>query len=724
MMMPLKQRFGVAMVSGVALAAALAATAWAFAPARGSFGAAINSATGSVLTQFGVFTIVPIDSQQAFVEGYQAYQAHDQMKAIERFTLAADKYPALADYALYFLGCAQRELGDSEAAAGAFERVVDGYPQSVFAQQAALGYAQAEFRLGRFVVARGAAARLAAGNPDPDVEQQARLVEARATLAMGEARSAYDQLQAIREKYPRGAADDDARAMAYSIVAQRPELIDARSLGYHRGEAELLLREGQSAMAYDQAEAALALSPPALMYAELLWLKGRALRMYPDRESAALVAYLKFAPRGEMAAEALDRRGHLYWRRNDTAAARTMFAGVVSRFPENRLAAEAMFDAGRTHEDDGDWMLARAEYLRLIAQYHRSASAAEARFRAPFALYMTGHFAQAAREFAAMMRATDAADERDMFSYWHARALERDGAPGVARPLYEQLAQSVGSNYYPSLAARRLGASAGQPAVLNAPELDGASAPDLGGPFAFHLGRVTTLSRLGLTALEPPELRALAAEGMTDRPLRNFVLAELQRTGAWHDAIELAMRLEKNGSLDSATSERVRYPLAYWDLIEPASTGAALDPFLVVALVRQESLFNPQARSVSDARGLMQLLPATAARWSPAAGVVPVSLNLYDPTLSVRLGTVYLKNLFGMFGGDPFKAVAAYNAGEHAVLQWNAKFPGDDDQWVENIGFYETRNYVKRVLGGLREYRILYPSRASSGGVAQQPPQF
>ena len=55
-----------------------------------------------------------------------------------------------------------------------------------------------------------------------------------------------------------------------------------------------------------------------------------------------------------------------------------------------------------------------------------------------------------------------------------------------------------------------------------------------------------------------------------------------------------------------------------------------------------------------------------------------------------------------MFGGDPFKAVAAYNAGEHAVQRWNAKYPGDDDQWVENIGFRETRDYVKRVMGGLR----------------------
>jgi soluble lytic murein transglycosylase len=216
-------------------------------------------------------------------------------------------------------------------------------------------------------------------------------------------------------------------------------------------------------------------------------------------------------------------------------------------------------------------------------------------------------------------------------------------------------------------------------------------------------------------------LRALAAEDSADSRVRDFVLAELQRAGDWYAAIELAVRLEKTGSLDSSATERLRYPRAYWDMIAQAANGDALDPYLVLALTRQESLFNPQARSVSDARGLMQLMPATADRVGPSAGVQQASLNLYDPSLSVRVGTAYLKNLFEMFGGDPFKAVAAYNAGEHAVQQWNAKYPGDDDQWVENIGFRETRDYVKRVIGGLREYRMLYPSHTASNGATQPP---
>jgi soluble lytic murein transglycosylase len=298
--------------------------------------------------------------------------------------------------------------------------------------------------------------------------------------------------------------------------------------------------------------------------------------------------------------------------------------------------------------------------------------------------------------------------------------MERSGQRAAADVIYQRLAQSVESNYYPELAARRIGAATARSAAADRSQLD-AAAPSVapGSRAAFHLSRVITLKRLGLTYLEPPELRALAAQDPTDARVRDFVLAELQRTGEWYAAIEIAVRLEKDGALDSSATERLRYPRAYWDMIAQASSGGALDPYLVLALTRQESLFNPQARSVSDARGLMQLMPATADRVGPSAGVEQASLQLYDPSLNVRVGTAYLKDLFEMFGGDPFKAVAAYNAGEHAVQQWDAKYPGDDDQWVENIGFRETRDYVKRVIGGLREYRMLYPSPTASNGATQ-----
>ena len=157
---------------GVGLAALLATPARALGPVKTVAAPSIRGDARSILGQFGILTVVPINPEQAFVEGYDAYRAHDLMKTIERMTLAADKYPALADYALFYLGSAQRDSGDNQSAAATFRRLSYGYPQSVFADEASLQYADLEFKLGRLGDAQTAAAALAARNPAPDIDRR------------------------------------------------------------------------------------------------------------------------------------------------------------------------------------------------------------------------------------------------------------------------------------------------------------------------------------------------------------------------------------------------------------------------------------------------------------------------------------------------------------------------------------------------------------------------
>jgi soluble lytic murein transglycosylase len=267
------------------------------------------------------------------------------------------------------------------------------------------------------------------------------------------------------------------------------------------------------------------------------------------------------------------------------------------------------------------------------------------------------------------------------------------------------------------LASQRLGLHAEQPASVASADPTAGLVPQSTGESAFHLARIATFQQLGLRALEPAELAVVAKD--KDPAIRNWVLAEMQEVGGWYDGIELAQTMAARGEINPATAERYRYPRGYWDLVNRQAQQNQLDPWLVTALMRQESLFNPDARSVSDARGLMQLLPSTANHWAPNAGVDTQSIDLFDPETNVRIGTTYLKGLLGMFNGNAFRAVAAYNGGEHAVAGWVGKYPGDDDQWVENIGYKETRDYVKKVLGGRREYRLLYAPRSAD---ALSPP--
>jgi soluble lytic murein transglycosylase len=135
-----------------------------------------------------------------------------------------------------------------------------------------------------------------------------------------------------------------------------------------------------------------------------------------------------------------------------------------------------------------------------------------------------------------------------------------------------------------------------------------------------------------------------------------------------------------------------------------------MDPYLILALIRQESLFDARARSPAFALGLMQLLPSTAARVANHLGMTaPPDEQLFDPQVNLTLGTQYLKELLERYSNNWFKAIAAYNAGEAAVDRWEREIVTDDiEEFVERIPYLETRGYVKLVMRNHRVYKKLY----------------
>ncbi len=656
---------------------------------------------------------VPQDPRRAFLSGYNALHANDAAYAADCLSFAAGHDSALADYALYYLSVADRKLGRDPDAEAALRRLTIKYPQSVWRERAELTIAEIELKAGNAVDASAIAARIVGATRDQAIEQDARLLLARALEASGDPRGAYEQLETFRNKYPRGEGDSGARALERSLLAAHPEIVNLETLDYRRAEADLLVREGQTSQALAQIDAAMRLAPQPATLAELKLIEARAAaRSDPFRARRALTEYLAIAPEGPAAPMVLDKLARIDWNADDTNQARVYFRRLVREFPSSPQAPEAMFAIGRTFEDDGDLQAARAQYDRTYARYPSGENAFEARFRAAFTLYMSGEYQAAARRFGAIGERIADGSDRDMTLYWRARALENSGEEDRARAIYQPLALSIDSNYYPALASARVGARPDNfPAAL-APDPAG-QAPDLtAGDAGFHLTRALALRALDLKTLETAELKVLETHAEQIPALRGFVLASYQDAGAWHDALAAAVRMEERGEISREVAERLRYPRAYWTLIDPVASRRDLDPYLVLALTRQESLFDPAARSSSDARGLMQLMAPTARRVAGASH--GGELDLYDPATSVELGSSYLRQLLDQFGGDRVRAVAAYNAGEHAVANWNAKFPGDDDQWVENIGYRETRDYVKKVIGGVREYQLLYQTQPGS----------
>ncbi|EIC20484.1 lytic transglycosylase domain-containing protein [Thiorhodovibrio frisius] len=177
--------------------------------------------------------------------------------------------------------------------------------------------------------------------------------------------------------------------------------------------------------------------------------------------------------------------------------------------------------------------------------------------------------------------------------------------------------------------------------------------------------------------------------------------------------IQAILILARSGYWDDL---ELRFPLLYTELTEEAAKATGLPPSWLLAIIRQESIFNPDAISPADAMGLMQLLPSTAREVAGRLELpTPAAADLIEPALNIRLGSAYLAYLNEVFDGHEALATAAYNAGPTAVRRWlpqqapdaSQEQPMAADVWIATIPYRETRAYVDRVL----TYRVLYDQR-------------
>jgi soluble lytic murein transglycosylase len=202
--------------------------------------------------------------------------------------------------------------------------------------------------------------------------------------------------------------------------------------------------------------------------------------------------------------------------------------------------------------------------------------------------------------------------------------------------------------------------------------------------------------------------RVVAAAGADRQTL--YALAEaLAERGYSQRAIRIGLRLQGSAQPNRRLL-RILYPFPYRTLITEEARGRDFDPFIAAALIRQESMFNPRARSPVGALGLMQVMPNTGTAVARGLGIGGFRTDrLTEPELNLRIGTKYLADQIRSHNGRLVDAIAAYNAGPHRVTRWK-QFPEyrDPEIFIERIPFEETRNYVKIVQANAHIYRELY----------------
>ncbi len=287
------------------------------------------------------------------------------------------------------------------------------------------------------------------------------------------------------------------------------------------------------------------------------------------------------------------------------------------------------------------------------------------------------------------------------WTYWLGRALAAQGRKDEAKELYQKISNQ--SNFYGNLALEELGSAIDVP-------------PKASPPTAAELAKVEAMPGLkrALAVLDT-ELRIEGVRewvwnlrGMNDREL--LAVAEMaNRHAIWDRAINTSDRTvaEHNYSL--------RYLAPFREQVTEKVRGLSLDPSWVYGLMRQESRFVMNAKSTVGAKGLMQLMPATARFVARKIGMSDFSQDqVTDLDTNITLGSNYLKMVLDSLGNDPVLASAAYNAGPGRARKWMAGRPMEGAIYAENIPFNETRDYVKRVMSNAVYYAALFEKKPQS----------
>ena len=387
-----------------------------------------------------------------------------------------------------------------------------------------------------------------------------------------------------------------------------------------------------------------------------------------------------------------------FWDDSDPGA-REALAGFAQAYAGDTAAPTALYVLGDVLADRGDWAGAAQWFGELVARYPADVRASLARFRLAAQALRRELLDSAAALYQAEVAA--AAPQRTAARFWLGKLALSRGDTATAEATWTALAHEDSIGYY-GLRARR--AVALPPLRLAAPPLP-APPPAV----ATSLARLDTLVLAGLDTAAEAEVRTVLG-----RAPQQDVDALL----AWSDGLAVrgfgpaAVRLGWQAALKAPADPRVLRAIFPWPnrpAVQAEAAEFGVDPFLFVAIVRQESVFDAEALSPAGARGLAQLTPGTAALTARGLDVTFYPDWITVPDLNLHLGAAHLDELLRRFGGRADAAVAAYNAGVAPVARWLAREGATDpDQFIELIPYQETRGYVRAVLRNREVYRALY----------------
>jgi soluble lytic murein transglycosylase len=626
-------------------------------------------------------------------------------EAAANFRLARVAGDALADYDEYLGAKAEHDEGNNAAAEELLKGFAERNPDSIFVVQVPELEAQILLGMNDFAGAR----RVLVAAPDSAGRVGYQLALGEVNQAQGQTADAGSVYKHVLLTWPLSFEAQTARTRLTGLGMESSLTpAEVRSL------ADAYYKAGR----YEEA---------AEQYHALARVSGSDVAQRNGFAVAAAACDLKLKRLTREEAESLaasnDENGarRLYLlmelaRNRDDLAGQASYVDVLrTSFPHSLWLAEALFSSGNMYLLRKDYARAVAYYGEVAEHFPQNTNAAAAHWRAGWWSYRQGLYDQAAKIFEDQIREYPGAKETVSALYWRARLYEdQDHQPSMAAAHYRTLIRAYSHYFYAQMARDRL-VALGDAAPVSVPALEKyvpETIPKLddtvpeGDP---HLVKAHLLVNAGLSEYVPEEIAAAPGSSSWSGIAEAKIYTSYGETYRAMRVLKRALPFASSASIKAIPLAywRILFPEPYWDTIEAESAKNGLDPYLVASLIRQESEFNPSAISHANAYGLMQLLPSVGKQMAREEGLGSIDTRqLLDPILNIKLGTRYLRQTMERYGRVPEYALAAYNAGENRVVDWQAAGPYHGvDEFVESIPFTETREYVQAILRNQDIYR-------------------
>ena len=626
---------------------------------------------------------------------------------------------SVADYALSLRAQALETAGKSADAAAVYEKLINDFPNSLRAREAKLNLAKIRVQTGETERAFSVLGDLLEKNDAVAwlIIAQANEKDQRAVEAVAAYRRIYFYQPAAREA---AAAEIALKRLAFDFnLATAPENL-ARANGFYQAG-----KFAQAAEVYQFVAATTPLTPALQIE------RGVALANAKRINDAAVAFNSVPLQAGETKAKALAELAKAYANARLYQQAKQTIEELRRNFPQNALTAQTFVNVGMIARDQKNKGEEQFFLNTALASYPNAAEVGKAQFELAWLNHEAANFQVSSQQLTEHLARYAAKDTtyRGRAGYWAARDSEKAGKFAEACALYDAMQARYDANWYGYLANQKLDNLRKN---NRCPAANNFSAESIVGKAAANLKTVTVApetatqielektqkaDELASVALYDWATSELEAAGKTaaNSPKVNLGLAKLYRLRG--DNVSAFLTLARSYpdysqmKPEELSKEEwdIFYPLSNWETIKRFAQIRNLDKYQIAGLIRQESVFNPRAKSGAQAFGLMQLIVPTARSMARkyAGQTVNSAEDLYNPAFNIELGTAYMREQLDKYGRVEYLAVA-YNAGPGRVVQWQQSLPFEIDEFVEAIPFKETKAYVQGVVRNTAQYRRLY----------------